>query len=295
MEERGFTLIVVSVDETKLKDVAPQFANVFSLDKEIANKMLKSAPIVFLTNVSREKVKTMAPNLLELSTNGIEFRLTKREVKDLEVLRVCPKCGETFILKKLRIFSPPQEIRELEYTKDEVAAPYQKDAVLEIGEFEPVEEPKNDYVTSQKIGKLGTQALSGVGAGKVEDIPQVQETKNIDGGVKSSLPTEGEFLINQQSVESGQIKSQPILPIKAETKFKGEYNFFIPQVTDETKRQEVAGLIASIKNISQDEALRLTNRIIIPVLKKVSKEEAEKVSMEFIRKAGIRGTITKST
>jgi hypothetical protein len=72
----------------------------------------------------------------------------------------------------------------------------------------------------------------------------------------------------------------------------GGYGLVLSRISDEAKRKLAARLIADIQGSSLDEALKLTERTIIPVLKGVSKEAAERHLEQFKLKR-ISGRVTK--
>jgi len=60
------------------------------------------------------------------------------------------------------------------------------------------------------------------------------------------------------------------------------FNIFLPKLTSQEKKEKAVPLIAEIKNVSEEEALSLSNRIVIPIIKGVNKEEVEKIKKRFI-------------
>lgn len=69
------------------------------------------------------------------------------------------------------------------------------------------------------------------------------------------------------------------------------HGLVLSKITGDGKRQKAAELIAEIAKVSRDEALKLTDRTIIPVLKGVTKEEAESALARFQR-SRISGRVT---
>lgn len=78
-------------------------------------------------------------------------------------------------------------------------------------------------------------------------------------------------------------------PVKSEP---GEYGLVLSRINNDGKRQEAAALISDIQGSHLDEALRLTERTIIPVLKGVSKELAER-HLESFKNKQISGRVTR--
>ncbi|MCX8039950.1 MAG: hypothetical protein N3B15_05190, partial [Planctomycetota bacterium] len=61
------------------------------------------------------------------------------------------------------------------------------------------------------------------------------------------------------------------------------YSLFIAKVIDEERRQKAAALIAEIAKITPAEADALTRKMIIQVLRGVSREEAEAAKAQFAK------------
>ena len=59
------------------------------------------------------------------------------------------------------------------------------------------------------------------------------------------------------------------------------YNVFLSKITDTSKRDKAAELIAKIKGCSGGEAKELTTRLVIPLAKNVAKEKAEDILNQF--------------
>jgi ribosomal protein L7/L12 len=123
-----FNLIITEVDAGKAGDAAGAFSRAFSLDETLAGQILKSAPIIFATKLTKSEVKALTPKLTELSSQGMEFRITARVAGKVPKVNwpvrpqftaagsggpnglafewdnnafVCPGCGETFLFRRL--------------------------------------------------------------------------------------------------------------------------------------------------------------------------------------------------
>ena len=82
-------------------------------------------------------------------------------------------------------------------------------------------------------------------------------------------------------------------PIEEEPVEAGElYNVFLSKITDTSKRDKAAELIAKVKGCSTSEAKELTTRLVIPLAKNVSKNKAEDILNQF-KKLKIFGRMTK--
>jgi hypothetical protein len=70
------------------------------------------------------------------------------------------------------------------------------------------------------------------------------------------------------------------------------YNVFLSKITDTSKRDKAAEMIAKVKGCSTSEAKELTTRLVIPLAKNVSKGKAEDILNQF-KKLKIFGRMTK--
>lgn len=127
-KEVEFNVVIAEVADARQEEASDTFAQAFGLDPTVAQQILKSAPIVFLTNASKAEVKALTPRLIEVSKAGIEFRITARPASRVPKVNwpmrpqfavgagpanggqsatfnlqnnafVCPSCGETFLFR----------------------------------------------------------------------------------------------------------------------------------------------------------------------------------------------------
>jgi hypothetical protein len=124
-----FSLIVAEVDAAMIGEAAESLAEAFHLDPDVAQQVLRSAPIVFVRGLTKHEIKSITPRLVDLSKMGIELRVTARPTGKLPKLNwpvrpqftagdsggpkvnpafdwvdsafICPSCGEAFLFKRL--------------------------------------------------------------------------------------------------------------------------------------------------------------------------------------------------
>lgn len=88
-------------------------------------------------------------------------------------------------------------------------------------------------------------------------------------------------------------EAAPVAEEEAPAGDPGElYNVFLSKITDTSKRDKAAELIAKVKGCSTGEAKELTTRLVIPLAKNVSKAKAEDILNQF-KKLKIFGRMTK--
>jgi len=128
-QDAEFAIVIESAKDSRLADATGAFSKVFNLDGKVAEQILKSAPIVFLSKLSKQDMRVLKPKLVELSNHGIEFRLTARPADRVPKVNwpirpsfgtgdggslvttvsfiwdnnafVCPGCGETFVFRRV--------------------------------------------------------------------------------------------------------------------------------------------------------------------------------------------------
>ena len=71
----------------------------------------------------------------------------------------------------------------------------------------------------------------------------------------------------------------------------GDHGLVLSRISDPDKKDKAAELIAEVKGCTLDDATRLTERTIIPVLKGVSREVAE-FHLDKFRRFKIAGRVT---
>jgi hypothetical protein len=124
-ESGDFNLVVLSVDSDRVSDAAGSLASAFSLEAPLAEQICRSAPVVLAEALTKAELKEISPVLADVSTSGVEFRVTCRPVHNLPKCSlppgakfsrvsepqeagfhwnhsafVCPCCGETFLFQR---------------------------------------------------------------------------------------------------------------------------------------------------------------------------------------------------
>ncbi len=121
----------------------------------------------------------------------------------------------------------------------------------------------------------------------------LEELPGSDGGFAADAeplaPTDPEPL-----AEAEPLAEPEAAPVEEEAPAEaGElYNVFLSKITDTSKRDKAAELIAKVKGCSTSEAKELTTRLVIPLAKNVSKNKAEDILNQF-KKLKIFGRMTK--
>lgn len=143
MQGIEYNVILTFTPDIGVEEIASEFARHFKFEQEVAEQILRSAPVVFLRHMSKKDIKAIKPSLLELSRLGVEFTISPRLPKNIpsiiwpfqptfaattegEVVKainfqwagsaiVCPGCGEVFVFRpigkpslKIEEDAPPQ-------------------------------------------------------------------------------------------------------------------------------------------------------------------------------------------
>jgi hypothetical protein len=232
---------------------------------------------------------------------------------------VCPGCGAPFLFRrlgkvKLAESAPAYSGNGAEATEARSTAGASKAAAVKaaVGAYAP---------SSQTIeGVEGVQPLAG--EGESLDLPEaVEEIKLADEPAPSapaavepdlSAPSSdpddtapasenADFSeASEEASSAAETAPAPAPEVEAPPQEEaasgadaGElYNVFLSKITDTSKRDKAAELIAKVKGCSQPEAKELTTRLVIPLAKNVPKAKAEDILNQF-KKLKIFGRMTK--
>jgi hypothetical protein len=85
------------------------------------------------------------------------------------------------------------------------------------------------------------------------------------------------------TARAGTASSSRRPPVPAAANPGGGYSVFLAKIADEARRTKAAELIAELAKITKDEADNLSKKVIIPVLKGASKDEAEAAKQRFAK------------
>ncbi len=240
---------------------------------------------------------------------------------------ICPGCGETFLFKRVGSLglggasapapaesAPAEPQVKVEVTSDSAPMPM----------VEPDPQPMSDVPESNVPNLSGSnfemmeEAPQGVQP--LEEAPPLMpelEPPQVSEAIEEILSgpaTESEAIADPGPVMLEEIAESPEVataapeeappqpeaapeapPQEAEAPAEagGErFNVFLSKITDASKRDKVAELISKVKKCNISEAKDLTKRLVIPLAKNVSKEQAEEILGHF-KKLKIFGRMTK--
>ncbi len=252
------------------------------------------------------------------SSNGLAFEWNNNAF-------ICPGCNETFLFRRLGKLNFEQAAVSTPVpTQAVAAAPVQKAAPKKavaqpVAQAAPVESDVDLSISDDMDGDLmeivEDDAIEAVGEEDLLEISddvgvadEVEEIELEDIDLSSEVGDVGAVDLEMEEIslddETVTDESQPEGVISApEETALGEleeeavpvgdrYNVFLSKISDSAKRQKAAGLLSKVKGCSASEAKELATRLVIPLAKGVSKDQAEDVLGQF-KKLKVFGRMTK--
>lgn len=237
---------------------------------------------------------------------------------------VCPGCGESFLFRrlgKLQLAEAPVVVGSNGAEAAQAAAsPALARAAGQSVKASVSSSSDDDFAESampapRAVGVEGVAPLAGEGESldlpeAMEDVKQFQDDLPSEPLLPEAEPlapaepleelpgSDGGFAAEAEPLAPEPLAEEPIAepeapPIEEEPVEAGElYNVFLSKITDTSKRDKAAELIAKVKGCSTSEAKELTTRLVIPLAKNVSKNKAEDILNQF-KKLKIFGRMTK--
>lgn len=282
----SYHIIITGINESLLPQAVKEFALACNLTDEISGQILKNSPITFLSNLSRNEMKSIKPKLLYLSKSGIEFTVSPTLSPDIpgviwpipsyykqiaggKILNyidyqcdnnafICPKCGESFIFQRINnpFVSFEQLIKQLSVPPP---AP-EKEEVKDVL-------PEN-VVPEDKVMELAPLEVE---EDKVEPLPVLEEEVVEE--------------VKEEIVEAPEIVEEPLIE-------EGDCALILKGVNSKEKRDYTAKVIAEIKNISFEEAIKLIQYTSTPVIEGLTEADSSKC-LKMLQEIRVTGRITK--
>jgi ribosomal protein L7/L12 len=228
---------------------------------------------------------------------------------------VCPGCGDSFLFRRLGKIKLAEPVSASagngsEMTESKAAATKATAKAVAGGYTE--EQPS----APTAVGVEGVEPLAG--EGESLDLPETVEELNLDA-LPDIAPEEPAPLMETEDLlpepapleepgfaDGGEFTAateepapvaepEPVAAPEPEVEAvpEGElYNVFLSKITDTSKRDKAAELIAKVKGCTGPEAKELTTRLVIPLAKNVAKAKAEDILNQF-KKLKIFGRMTK--
>lgn len=298
------------MDETQFDNVVEQFSKLFNISPDSTGQILKSVPVVFLSNLVKNEIKTIKPKLFDLSKIGMEFTISPQLAQSIprviwptqphykdgpagNIVQyvdfqwkgnafVCPNCGETFVFQRVgNPFNTYQKVKEqMPQRQPAQSLPLaaevteEEDVMVLSPVVEPTVESEGEVLELKPVEAQSEWADEN--ASEPIDILQ-PEAVTEEGGASSVQGAE-------EIAEPEMIEEPPVE--------EANCTVFLSGLSSAEKREKAAKIISEIKNIPLEKAQELTNRVLVPVLKDVPETEANEC-LEMFKKVGVSGRITK--
>jgi ribosomal protein L7/L12 len=220
---------------------------------------------------------------------------------------VCPGCGEAYLFKRLGQVKLAEPAAEASAPAAAAApAPAAKAAPAPVAKAAPV--PVKAAAKPAAVAAKPVIEEETIDLAEDDVVPPEPEKPAGD----DLLPGEGEPIELAESVEEIKLDDLPDAPggglgeaaeeasneaaAEAEQEAPPEgtelFNVFLSKINDKSKQDKAAEMISKIKGCSLSEAKELTSRMIIPISKNVTKEQAEETLNGF-KKIKVFGRMTK--
>ncbi len=244
---------------------------------------------------------------------------------------VCPGCGESFLFRrlgKLQLAEPQVVVGSngAEAAQAAAAPAMASRAAAPQAVKSTVGASTMDFAESvmpapRAVGVEGVAPLAGEGESldlpealdeiRAQAEPEVAPEEPLlpdaeplpEPAPLEELPADGGFAAEAEPLAPTEPEALPEAPMaepeapaveeeEAPAEAGELYNVFLSKITDTSKRDKAAELIAKVKGCSTSEAKELTTRLVIPLAKNVSKNKAEDILNQF-KKLKIFGRMTK--
>jgi ribosomal protein L7/L12 len=306
-----YTLILRACPESHRESAAVFIGKLFSLKEHTCQQIVSSCPIVLLTGLGREEAAAIHLLVHGLATVGAQIELSgnspgdlpkidwprrpqvlKRElsewVVDLQV-QVPVGGGHARIIDLLvgAIEGKPATKSEFKGANLPEVTPFSTPA-LQV-EHKPLttRTPLPPPPIAQRT-PVPSPPATGQGSGEGEDpmsrlnelFPE-EEGGGFMPGKDDITNILNRILPDEEGAGGGSAGSSTGSGRRATEAGSGGFSVFLAKIADEDRRKKAASLIAEIGKVPAEEAESLSKKMIIPVLRGVTKDEAEAAKAQF--------------
>lgn len=219
---------------------------------------------------------------------------------------VCANCGETYVFKRagqLKLVDAPAASAPAPAPAAAAApaprpaprpAPAPVEEVSLADDAQPIEEAAPieniDLPDAVEEINLSDSDIASPAESPATPLDLEESASGVNGGSGNIQPPDETAQGDEFDTEAAPAEAPVEEPAAVAT---GElYNVFLSKITETSKRDKAAELIAKVKKCSTSEAKELTTRLVIPLAKNVPKEHAEDILNQF-KKLKIFGRMTK--
>jgi hypothetical protein len=318
-----YSLVLRACPEESREAVALVLGKAFSLKEKTCDSIAASTPIVLLTELKKEEAAALSLALIPLQQpKGTKLEFTTGNVEDLpkidwpkrplifkqdiadhvaacEINLPCPGCRKTYHLlnllaarldldtvkpstqpgtEEVTIKKPGEKGREFKGAHLPEITPFFNQALPPVSGAAPpppTTEPAAEGDAESRLNEMFPDDNGGGGlAANNEDINSI---------LNRLLPDEEQMADDGAPAVAPAPANVPSGPQIAAGGAGAGYSVFLAKITDEARRAKVMSLLMELAQISNEEADQLSKKVIIPVLRGASKEEAESAKLRFAK------------
>lgn len=305
----SYSLILRACPDGSREAVAQLLGRAFSLKDSTCVSIAGSTPIVLLTDLTKDEAAALSFAMASLEHKGatVEFSngdaselpkidwprrpmVFKREIAehvgDCALVVPIPGTGKTYSLLDLLI-------ARLDPTAARVSGPH---ASAKGGEYKGSHLPEVTPFSNQVLPPVPS-AVSAPSASRASTSSDADAVSRLN---ELFPEEEAGFMPNNDDITSildRLLPDEEKVPGSAAPAGAGSgsgrmavasvaaqgYSVFLAKIADEGRRAKVVTLLVELAKFSQDDAEALSKKVIIPVLKGVSKDQAENAKQRFAK------------
>jgi ribosomal protein L7/L12 len=300
--------------------VAQLLGRAFSLKDSTCVSIASSTPIVLLTDLSKDEAAALGLVMVGLEHKGATVEITHQDVSELPKIDwpkrpmvfkrdigefaadfaalslTAPGANRSYTLQELLMVRLDPQTRP----SGQAARPSTEFKGANLPEVTPFSNQVLSAPTPTPVPahtpapRAPTPAATSAGGGDGDAVSRLNELfPEEDGGFMPNndditsildrlLPDEEQGKAQAGSGPVGQGSSSGRMPVPA-AGAGGGFSVFLAKIADEARRAKAVPLLAELSGLSNDEADALSKKVIIPVVKGVTKEEAEAAKQRFAK------------
>ena len=310
-----YSLILRACPEGSRDPVAQLLGRAFSLKDSTCVSIASSTPIVLLTELSKDEAAALGLVMVGLEQKGATVELTREDVSELPkidwpkrplvfkrdlvefaadftaIALSVPGSNRTYTLMELLLVRLDPQSRPL----GQMSRPSTEFKGAQLPEVTPFSNQVLSSPTPTPV-PTNTQAPRPPAASANHDGDAVSRLNELfpeeDGGF---MPNNDDItsildrlLPDEEQGKNAQPGSGPVGQGSASGRMAtvnapAGFSVFLAKIADEARRAKAVPLIAELSGLSQEDAETLSKKVIIPVVKGVTKEEAEGAKQRFAK------------
>jgi ribosomal protein L7/L12 len=309
----SYSLILRACPEGSRDSVAQLLGRAFSLKDSTCVSIASSTPIVLLTDLAKDDAAALGLVMVGLEHKGATVELTAEDVSELPKIDWpkrplvfkrditefagdfaalslnLPGANKAYTLQELLLVRLDPQTRPSGHTS-RASTEFKGAQLPEITPFsnQALSSPTPTPVPTHTPAPPRPTAASGNDTDAVsrlnelfpdEDSGFMPNNDDITSILDRLLPDEEQKTAQPGSGPVGQGSSSGRVPVVSPIGF----SVFLAKIADEVRRAKVVPILAELSGLSHEEADALSKKVIIPVVKGVSKEEAEAAKQRFAK------------